>query len=292
MIPEADLLQRFLLENLGIRGELLRLHASWRAVLERHHYPDAVRRPLGEALVSAALLSATLKYDGSLTLQVRGNGPIHTLIAQASHDHKVRGLARWHGTPEPGPLTSLLGPSQLVMTIEPKTGKSYQGVVPLEGDSLADAIRHYFEVSEQLPTGLWLAISDQCAFGLLLQRMPNARAEDETDHWERCQMLAQTLEEQEMLTLPFQDLLYRLFHTDKVRLFEPDPVAFRCSCSRTRISATLKALGEEDLNTLIEERGKVEVTCEFCNREYQFDRVDVSELFTEAIPSAAPSQRQ
>ena len=291
MIPDADRLQRFLLEQLGVRGELVRLDASWRAVLERHTYPLAVRQPLGEALVSAVLLSATLKFEGSLTLQVRGDGPLHTLIAQATHDHSLRGLARWREPLGSTHLTDLLGPAQLVMTIEPDAGQSYQGVVPLQGDSLAAAIGHYFDVSEQLPTRLWLAIGDNAAFGLLLQRLPGQTSSDE-DNWDRCQLLADTLNSVEMLKLPFHQLLHRLFHTEQVRVFEPDLITFRCTCSRTRIATTLRALGQDDLEALIAERGAVEVTCEFCNRNYRFDAVDVSELFASSVPSTAPPQRQ
>ncbi|EIC20400.1 Hsp33 family molecular chaperone HslO [Thiorhodovibrio frisius] len=291
MIPDADRLQRFLLEQLGVRGELVRLDASWRAVLERHTYPPAVRQPLGEALVSAVLLSATLKFEGSLTLQVRGDGPLHTLIAQATHDHSLRGLARWREPLGSTHLTDLLGPAQLVMTIEPDAGQSYQGVVPLQGDSLAAAIGHYFDVSEQLPTRLWLAIGDNAAFGLLLQRLPGQTSSDE-DNWDRCQLLADTLNSVEMLKLPFHQLLHRLFHTEQVRVFEPDLITFRCTCSRTRIATTLRALGQDDLEALIAERGAVEVTCEFCNRNYRFDAVDVSELFASSVPSTAPPQRQ
>ncbi|WP_200285583.1 Hsp33 family molecular chaperone HslO [Rhabdochromatium marinum] len=291
-MPEADQLQRFLLEKLGVRGEMVRLEASWRAVLERHSYPETIRQPLGEALVSAMLLSATLKFTGSLTLQARGDGPLRTLIAQATHDRTLRGLARWsEPLPQTASLGDLLGPAQLVMTIEPEDGQSYQGVVPIQGDSLAMAIGHYFDLSEQLPTRLWLAIGDGAAFGLLLQRMPEQDSEDE-DAWDRCQLLADTLNSTEMLHQPFHTLLHRLFHTEQVRVFESDPVAFRCNCSRTRIGSTLRAIGAADLDALIAERGSVDVTCEFCNREYRFDSVDVSELFASSIPTTAPSQRQ
>lgn len=311
MMLEADQLQRFLLERLGVRGELVRLDASWRAVLERHDYPPAVRQPLGEALVSAVLLSATLKFEGSLTLQARDDGPLHTLIAQATHERTLRGLARWREPLLGSHLADLLGPARLVMTIEPDDGQSYQGVVSLQGDSLAAAIGHYFDVSEQLPTRLWLAIGASSAFGLLLQRLPDRQPdktrdqtpdersepsrpsrEGDADAWDRCQLLADTLSHAEMLQLPFNQLLHRLFHTEHVRVFEPSPVAFRCTCSRGRIASTLRALGQDELDALIAERGAVEVTCEFCNREYRFDAVDVSELFATSVPNAAPRQQQ
>jgi molecular chaperone Hsp33 len=301
MMLEADQRQRFLLEHLGVRGELVRLDASWRAVLARHDYPPQVRLLLGEALVSVVLLSATLKFNGSLTLQARGDGPLHTLIAQATHERTMRGLARWREPLPRGQLADLLGPSQLVLTIEPDEGPNYQGVVPLEGDSLADAIGQYFDLSEQLPTRLWLAIGDSAASGLLMQRMPEPESGPESgqepgwtdaDAWNRCQILGDTLTDSELLGLPFQPLLQRLFHEERVRVFEPEPIAFRCTCSRARIATTLRAIGEDELAALLAERGAVEVTCEFCNREYRFDAVDIGELFTDSVPNAAPSQRQ
>jgi molecular chaperone Hsp33 len=293
MMPSAtDSLHRFVFEHSQVRGELVRLDAAWQAVLERHPYPPAVRQPLGEALVSVVLLTATLKLEGSLILQAQGEGPIRTLVAQATHTGTVRGLARWEGdlaaeAPAAGDLQALFGNGQLVLTIEAKQRDRYQGIVPLEGAGIGAALEGYFASSEQLPSRFWLAVNDQRAVGLMLQRLPGD-TEDEDD-WNRTVILADTVQPQELLQQDAPTLLRRLFHEEQLRLFEPEPVAFRCNCSRTRIADNLRALGREQLDDLIAERGLIEVTCEFCNRRYHFDAVDARGLFTGVVNATAPS---
>lgn len=286
---QPDSLHRFVFEGPGVRGELVHLDAAWRAVLERHPYPPSVQRPLGEALAAVLLLTATLKFEGSMILQVQGDGPLRTLVAQATHERTVRGLARWHGEVDPGPLASQVGNGRLVLTIDPRGGERYQGVVPLEGDSVGDAIEAYFGASEQLPTRFWLAVDGERAAGLMLQRIPGPATDD--DGWNRTTLLADTVGEDELLRLAPEDLLHRLFHEEDLRLFEPEPVAFRCGCSRARIADTLRALGREEIDAIITEQGAVEVTCEFCNRDYRFDAVDAGELFVGVVPSGSSSTR-
>ena len=293
MTPYSDSLHRFLFERPGVRGELVYLDAAWRAVLARHPYRELVQRPLGEALAAVLLLTATLKFEGSLILQAQGEGPVRTLVAQATHSRTIRGLARWDGDLEldaarPS-LTDLFGEGHLVLTIESKGNDPYQGIVPLQGDSLGAAIEAYFGASEQLPTRFWLAVSPQRVVGLMLQRLPGPVADD--DGWNRTTLLADTVSEHELLALTAPELLGRLFHEEDLRLFEPDPVAFRCGCSRTRISDTLRAMGRQEVDDIIVEQGAIEVTCEFCNRDYRFDPVDAHELFANAVPATAPGSR-
>jgi molecular chaperone Hsp33 len=289
MSTQPDSLHRFMFDRLGVRGELVCLDASFRAVLERHAYPGPVQRPLGEALASVLLLTATLKFEGSLILQAQGAGPISTLVAQATHNRTVRGLARWHGDVGDGGLDQLFGEGRLVLTLDPTRGERYQGIVPLQGDRLGDAIEAYFGNSEQLPTRLWLAVGESRAVGLMLQRIPGSS--DDADGWGRTTLLADTVSETELLTLPVRDLLFRLFHEEDVRLFEPEPVAFRCGCSRGRIADTLRALGHVEVESIVEEQGSVDVTCEFCNRDYRFDAVDASELFAGGVVPANVTTR-
>mgnify|MGYP006280621983 FL=1 len=279
--PQPDTLHRFLFEGLGVRGELVCLDAAFRAVLSRHPYPGPVQHLLGEALASVLLLTATLKLEGSLTLQAQGSGPIRTLVVQGTHRGTVRGLARWDGDVPRGNLQQRFGAGHLALTLDPSRGERYQGIVPLEGAGLGAAIEAYFGHSEQLPTRLWLAVDDSRAVGLMLQRMPGT-AED-ADGWDRTITLADTVEERELLTLPVQNLLRRLFHEEDVRLFEPEPVAFRCGCSRGRIEETLRALGRDEVDAILKEQGDIAVTCEFCNRDYRFDAVDASELFSDSV---------
>lgn len=287
---DSDTLSRFLFENLGIRGNLVHLDASWRAVLDTHPYPEGVRDLLGEALAAVALLAATVKLEGSLILQAQGSGPMHTLVAQATHERAIRGLARWEGTvPTIGGLRERFGNGRLVLTIQRLEAEPYQGVVPLEGEGLSQAIEHYFSHSEQLQTCLWLAASGHRAAGLLLQRLPGDDHSEED--WARIGMLGATLTRQELLSLPTDQLLHRLFNEERVRLFEPDPVSFRCGCSRTRIEETLKLLGEEEIDAILAEQGTVQITCELCSREYRFDPVDIRQLFAEHTRHEAPTSQ-
>jgi molecular chaperone Hsp33 len=278
-MADTDSIHRFLFEQTGIRGNLVHLDASWRAILGNHPYPEAVGVHLGQALAAVALLSATIKFDGSLILQVQGAGPLRTLVAQATSARTLRGIARWSGElPVSGSLAECAGEGRLVLTIERAHGEPYQGVVPLAGHGIGEALEHYFVTSEQLPTRLWLAADEGRAAGLLLQRLP---ADEAADDWARIGMLANTITPEELLRLSTLDVLHRLFHEEDVRLFESEPLSYRCGCSRTRIGDMLRTLGEAEVRSMIAEQGEVEVTCEFCNRNYRLDAVDAGQLFTQ-----------
>lgn len=291
-MADNDSLRRFLFEHTGIRGNFVHLDASWRAVLDTHPYPEPVRVYLGEALAAVCLLAATVKISGSLILQIQGSGPLRTLVAQATSARTLRGVARWEGdVPAGGDLARCFGEGgRLVLSIERGAAEPYQGIVPLAGGGIAQAIEGYFRNSEQLPTRLWLAADERQAAGLLLQRLPEEMESDEdVDDWGRIGMLADTLTSTELTGLPAEQLLYRLFHEETVRLFEAEPLAFRCGCSRTRIEDMLRTLGQTEVDSIIAEQGAVEVTCEFCNRGYRLDAVDAGQLFAQSPPHNAPS---
>ncbi|HWP94971.1 MAG TPA: Hsp33 family molecular chaperone HslO [Gammaproteobacteria bacterium] len=282
-----DSISKFLFEKLPVRGELVHLDASWQAALERVVYPEAVRSLLGEAMAATALLAATLKFDGALTLQVQGDGPMHLLVVQCTSERQLRGLARWHGTVTAGGLAALAGEGRLAITIE-QEGKPerYQGIVPLAGATLAHAIEGYFERSEQLPTRLWLAADARRAAGLLLQALPEER---NADAWQHVTVLADTVTPAELLELAPRQLLHRLYHEDDLRLFEPSPVMFRCSCTRERVAGMLRGLGQGEVAAIVQEEGGVKVECQFCGKTYEFDRVDAEGLFAADVP--APGSR-
>lgn len=288
-MSEHDTLRRFIFENLPVQGRHAHLDASWRAVLDRQDYPETVRVLLGEAFAAATLLSATLKFDGTLTLQIRGKGPVHLLVVQCTSGLNLRGLARWRGATQGLGFRQLLDDAQLAITIE-QTRKieRYQGIVPLEGDSLAASLESYFARSEQLDTRLWLSTHHDCAAGFLLQAMPER--EHAADAWRRVTVLADTLKPEELANLSAQELLHRLYHEDDVRLFGGVPLAFRCQCSRERIEATLRGLGREEVTALLQEQGKVAADCEFCGRHYEFDAVDVEALFTSPVRAPGPER--
>ena len=294
---DRDCLHRFLFEHYPIRGQLVHLDASWRAVLENTEYPAEVRDTLGEGIVAAVLLAATLKFQGTLTLQLQGDGPMHLLLAQCSDTLAVRALARYRESPGTRDLQAMSGEGRLTVTVETgEAGQRYQGIVPLAGRRLADCLQHYFESSEQLPTRLWLHADAQGASGMLLQRLPadgqdglpagagglieTAELARVDDAWRRVQLIGDTLKPSELASLTDREILRRLFNEDDVRLFEPAPVSFRCRCSRERVSGMLQSLGEVEIRDVLAEQGQVEVRCDFCNRAYTFDAVDVERLFT------------
>lgn len=281
---ETDQLVRFLFDKVGVRGELVRLDASFKALLKHHDYPPQVAIQLGEAISAVTLLAATVKLDGALIMQVEGDGPLSMLVAQATSDSTVRGLAHYTDdlANESG-FGELVGRGRMVMTIDAEGSERYQGIVELHGDSLADSIKEYFTRSEQLPTRLWLASDGQSTAGLLLQAMPSGHC-SEID-WEHLIMLAETLSNDELLELQFETILHRLFHEEIIRLFDAEPVAFRCSCSRAKIESALLGLGRDELNSLLDEQGVVKANCDFCRASYEFDAVDVAALFSDAMPA-------
>jgi molecular chaperone Hsp33 len=276
LTTNTDQLFRFLFEDLGVRGEIVSLDTSFQAALELHNYPTVVADQLGQALAASLLLSATLKFDGSLIMQIRGNGPISMLVAQADDQQAVRGLAHWDGDVPKDNLTGLFGDGVLVMTIKPTKGKAYQGVVSLEGESLSDALQAYFTQSEQLKTRLWFAVNNERAVGMMLQELPEH--DGKQVDWERVEMLANTIKDDELLNLSSEEVIHRLFHEESVRIYDPQPVEFKCDCSQQKVEASLLTLGIKELRSLIKERGVIEADCDFCNKHYQFDAIDIEQL--------------
>ena len=278
-MSEHDTLRRFIFERLPVQGRHVHLDASWRAALERQDYPAPVRALLGEAMAAAVLLSATLKFDGSITLQIQGTGPVHLLVVQCTSDLSLRGLARWSGELAALDFRGLVGDGRLVMTIEQKNKtERYQSIVPLEGETLSSSLESYFVRSEQLATRLWLTAGDASASGMLLQMLPDKQGD--ADAWQHVTVLSDTLKQAELSGLSAQEILHRLYNEDDVRLFEGTPVAFRCQCSRERIEDTLRGLGHDEVQSILKEQGRVDVDCEFCGRRYSFDLVDVESLFS------------
>lgn len=278
-MSSADAIQRILFDDIDVRGVVVGLEASYQQVLARHDYPPQVQRLLGEMLAAVSLLSSTLKFEGRLFLQAQGDGPLRLLMAECSRHRQVRAVARLEGEfPQTGQFHEWLQQGQLVLTIEPAQGQRYQGVVPLERDSLAGCLEDYFAQSEQLPTSIHLAADGQQAAGLLLQVLPAAGAGNAD--WEHISTLASTLTERELLQLDNEALLYRLFHQEQCRLFEPQALSFFCDCSHERSANALRLLERDELLQAAQEQGgALDVTCEFCNSHYSFDETDIKALF-------------
>jgi molecular chaperone Hsp33 len=276
---EHDLLRRFLFEDSGVRGEWIKLTESWQEARKHQQGPQTAQLQLGQALAAVVMLSATIKFNGSIILQTQSDGDIRTLVAQSTHDRKIRGLIRSHKQVAMGSLETMFGHGQLVLSINTDNAPPYQGVVSLQGKNLAAALETYFEQSEQLKTRLWLFANDTHAAGLVLQELPEQKS-NKAD-WERIQILADTLTEHELLELDCEPLLYRLFNEEKVRLFDAESVEFKCTCSQARIQTNLRAMGREELETILREHGSIEVTCEFCSKHYRFDSIDVTALLSD-----------
>lgn len=287
----TDSLQRFLFEDTPVRGELVHLDATWRAVLERHDYPPPLRKLLGELMAAGALLSATLKFEGALIMQMQGRGPVKLVVVEVTSAGTLRATASWDDEIPHVPFRELLGGGRFVITLVPTEGtQSYQGVVDMDGDSVAEVLEHYMHKSEQLDTRLWLACDEHQAAGMLLQRLPAEEGPD-PDAWNRVVRLGATLSRHELLTLPAREVLRRLFHEEDVRVFESSPLSFRCSCSRERVTAMLRMLGRDEVRAIVAERGKVEVTCEFCRKRYALDAVDAEQVFAADMQTNARPTR-
>jgi molecular chaperone Hsp33 len=291
MATSHDSLQRFVFEGAPVRGEIVHLDATWRAVLERHEYPLPLRTVLGELMAAAALLSSTIKFTGSLIMQVQGSGPVKLLVVECTSDQTMRATAKWDEPLQGSHFRDLVGSGRFVMTIAPEDARqTYQGVVTLEGTDVSDALEHYMATSEQLDTRLWLAADGEHAAGMMLQRLPGS-SEADPDTWNRAVQLTQTVTSNELLKLPTREIIHRLYHEEDIRLFEPRVMSFRCSCSRERVVNMLRLLGREEVMSILQEREAVEVNCEFCNRHYRFDAVDAEQIFVAEVVTRPPSTR-
>lgn len=275
-------LNRYLFEDLSVRGEVVQLDETYQHIITSKEYPAPIQTLLGELLVATSLLTATLKFEGSITLQLQGDGPVSLAVINGDNNQQVRGVARWDGDiADNANLHDMMGKGYLVITIEPKQGERYQGVVGLEGDNLADVLEGYFLRSEQLKTRLWIRVGEHegkpHAAGMLLQVMPDGTGTPED--FEHLEQLTNTVKDEELFTLEANELLYRLYNQEKVNVFEPQPVAFQCGCSRERSAAAIITLARDDINEILAEEGFVALHCDYCGTTYSFDSAQVAELF-------------
>ncbi|HKU91399.1 MAG TPA: Hsp33 family molecular chaperone HslO [Steroidobacteraceae bacterium] len=293
----ADIVRRFVFERYPIRGHAVRLGRAWLGLREHQDYPLAVQKLVGEAVSAAVLLAATLKFDGTLTLQLQGKGLVNLLVAQCTHDFRVRGMARHEpdfsgeGGDTAG-FRSLAGDGQIIVTVESSDrGSSYQGVVPITGDSLAESLEAYFVQSEQLPTRVLLASTPGVVAGMLVQRIAGVGGKQAPtdpaaleEAWMKADLAMESLTPEQLLADDIEQRLLRLFGDDEVRVFGGHEVKFECRCSRERVANVLRSLGQDEVRSVIAEQGSVTVTCEFCQKPYKFDPIDAEQLFAEAAP--------
>ena len=288
-MSETDRLRRFLFEDAPLRGHWVRLSQSWLEAREHQDLPQPAMALLGESLAAATLVAASLKFRGTLTMQLAGSsGAVNMLVAQATDQRTVRGVAHVAGdAAERGAgFRDQIDGGRMVVSVEQGEGVApWQGIVPLDGDSLAACLGHYFEVSEQLPTVVVLAANAEMAAGLLLQKLPAPGEQGEAagagaqDLWEEATALLATLGGDELLAVEPEQLLRRLFGAHDLRLFGAEPVRFACRCDRERVAGLLRGLGSDEVESILAEQGAVTVTCEFCQKPYRFDAVDAARLF-------------
>lgn len=277
---EGDTFQRFLLDELHIRGEWVRLSDSFHEATHDLNYPENLRSLLGQATAASVLLTGTLKFDGRLSIHARGEGTVSLLMAEATNRRTYRGLVDWAGDVDTGAsLVDLLGSAQLAITIDPDKGNRYQGVVPLEREHLADCLAHYFELSEQLDTFLMLESNESGCFGLMLQKLPDYKTIEDQDAWNRIVQFAKTLKIEEFMETDNETLMLRLFHEENVLSFDKEAVSFECSCSRERTLSSIETLGEDEALEILENSATIAVDCQFCRKHYEFDREDIVALF-------------
>lgn len=280
-------------DNSLVRGELVEMADAWQQVQSRRVYPPAVRTMLGEMMAAAALLSANLKFDGTIILQIHGDGPVKLLVVECDAALRLRATAKLGeeaAIDEKAGLRQLVnarGEGRFAITLDPADKKpgqqAYQGIVSLEGDSVATVIENYMLRSEQLDTRLWLAADENVARGLLLQKLPDDGGTiapgTDTDVWNRTVTLASTLDTPELLSTDSMTLLQRLFWEETVRVFDPRHPSFHCGCTREKVGNMLKMLGREEIDAALADLGTLEIQCDFCGQEYGFDAVDCMQLF-------------
>ena len=291
----TDTLQKFMFEGAAVRGELVELSDTWLQVQARSDYPKAVKTVLGEMLSAAALLSANLKFNGAIIMQIHGDGPVRLLVVECDSELRLRATAKMAPDAvidDAATLPQLIhahGQGRFVITLDPKDKlpgqQPYQGIVPLDGDSVATVIENYMQRSEQLDTKLWLAADGLVSRGLLLQKLPDhggidAPLTDELETWNRTVMLASTLKQEELLGTDIRTLMHRLFWEETVRVFEPKQPSFHCSCTREKVGGMLKMLGKAEIDSALQDLSLLEINCDFCGQDYQFDPVDCARLFS------------
>ena len=280
---------RFLIANQHVRGQIVKLEHSYQSILANASYTQQVAELLGQALAAVAALGSIIKLRGSIIMQVQGDGAIHTLVAQANNAGEIRGLA--HGDQTVEHINNpLLGNGRLVMTIEAEGSQRYQGIVQIQGEQLSCSLGAYFKQSEQLPTHIHLAANAQHAACFLLQQLPNGANNVEGESWQHIKILSETLQDEELISLEVEQILFRLFHEQTVTIFEPIALKFNCRCSRAKIEPVIIQMGYGDAMQLVQEQGEFKAQCEFCNRSHSFDQVDVAALFESA--QNAPQVKQ
>ena len=291
MTVKQDQLDRFLFEDRNVRGELVKLCDSYQGILDSYHYPAIIQDLLGELMAAACLLTATLKFEGEVSLQIQSEGLVKYVVINGTHDQKLRGVARWNEQFKlPSCFAELFKKGYLAITLAPKDGERYQGIVALDKPTLAECLEDYFLQSEQLLTKVSLFTqrddNGAVAGGMLLQVVPESSEtsqDGENPDFEHLGHMMNTLKIEELFSLPTEDILHRLYHEEKIRLFDSQPVTFSCDCSKERSAIALQNVSKADLLEIVAEEGAVVMNCQFCHQEYRFDAIDVENIHADNV---------
>ncbi len=277
-----DQLYRYLFNNVAVRGELVNVSQTLQDIVKDHDYPQPVQELLAELLVATSLMTATLKFEGDITVQLQGDGPLSMAVINGNNHQQLRGVARVRGDIAPGStLKQMVGNGYLIITITPEKGERYQGVVGLEGDTVAACLEDYFMRSEQLPTRIIIRQNAQGAGGILLQVLP--AQETDANDFEHLATLTDTVKADELVSLPATDVLWRLYHQEEVTVFDPVDIVFKCSCSRQRCGEILKTVASDEIDQILAEDGKIDMHCDYCGAHYIYDAVDVANIRNNAL---------
>jgi molecular chaperone Hsp33 len=290
----TDTIHKFMHAQGGVRIEAVQLQGAWRAMSAHRNLPEPVRNMLGELVAASALLSATLKFNGALVLQVQGDGPVRLAVVECAADFGIRAAVKLRegaaieADADFKSLVNAQGQGRFVIVLDPKDKQPgqqpYTGIVPIVGHRLAESLDYYFATSEQLPTQLLLAADDQTAAGMLLQRMPTegGRVVQDEDAWNRSRHLLATVKRDELLGVAPEALVRRVFWEEALTLTTPRSVMHRCTCTREKVANVIRMLGRPEIDSILAESGQVEINCDYCDKAYVFDPVDCAQVFVEA----------
>ena len=286
-MSQFNVLNRYLFTDAHARGELVQLSSSFKSIVKNHNYPAGVEKLLGELLSATCLLTATLKFEGDITVQLQGDGPVGYMSVSGNNNQQMRGIAKMAEETSADTLQTLIGKGTMIITIRPSVGEAYQGVVALDKESLADCLAHYFEVSEQIPTKIWL-FSDteqQLTAGALVQLLPDGdgsieNKEKQLSDFEHLCQLTNTIKSEEVFSLEAEALLYRLYHQEQVNIFEPQAVTYVCGCSADKCLSAISQIEPSEIKAILAEQGKISMTCDYCITTYYFDELSLQSFIS------------
>jgi molecular chaperone Hsp33 len=281
-MQNSDLLQPFLFNDTPIKGSVVHLNSTYTMALAHQTLPLVIKKALGELMAASAMLTATLKMEGAMVMQIQAKGQLKLLVVECSSNLEMRATAKWDGDiTESADFISLISGGQCVITLDTKGQKPYQGIVPIEGENIAAMLESYMMRSQQIDTKLWLSCDGQYAGGLMLQKLPEDQLVD-ADAWNRVATLADTITNDELISNSAERIITDLFHEEDVRVFDNRLLRFYCKCTRAGVASMLQMLGKNEVESIIAEQNQVKINCDYCNKEYIFDAVDAATLFTDS----------